>query len=234
MKFFMSCCKHKLLLFFRALFQIDVPYLKFHYGQEGEDCLLEEFFRGRKEGFYVDIGAHHPFGYSNTWSFYKRGWQGINIDATPGSMKLFKKFRKRDINLEIPIAGERRKSLFYLFREPALNGFLSEEAAQRIRKDGWELLGTKEMETMPLGEVLKTHVAPGTAISFMSLDVEGVELEILRSNDWEQFRPELLVVEMEAENLEAVSTHPVTLFLAGLNYRPIVKNFRNVFFKSEL
>ncbi len=49
------------------------------------------------KGFYVDIGAHHPFRYSNTQFFYEKGWRGINIDATPGSMDRFKDFRPEDI-----------------------------------------------------------------------------------------------------------------------------------------
>src|SRR6476646_5268501 len=65
------------------------------YSQEGEDRVLASLLfkiRGGKEvtdGFYVDVGAHHPFKYSNTCFFYARGWQGINIDAWPGSMAAF-------------------------------------------------------------------------------------------------------------------------------------------------
>lgn len=58
-------------------------------------------FRKKKIGFYVDVGAHHPMRFSNTYFFYRMGWSGINIDAMPGSMKEFKKYRRRDINLEL-------------------------------------------------------------------------------------------------------------------------------------
>ena len=53
------------------------------YSQEGEDILLSRIFRNQKKGFYVDIGAHHPTRFSNTYYFYKLGWRGINIDAIP-------------------------------------------------------------------------------------------------------------------------------------------------------
>jgi len=68
------------------------------YSQDGEDIILKEFFSGKEKGFYVDIGAHHPLRLSNTYLFYKKGWSGINIDAMPGSMKIFNKKRRRDIN----------------------------------------------------------------------------------------------------------------------------------------
>ena len=56
------------------------------YSQEGEDLILERFFEGKEIGFFVDIGAHHPMRFSNTYIFYLKGWRGINVDATPGSM----------------------------------------------------------------------------------------------------------------------------------------------------
>ena len=67
------------------------------YSQEGEDMILRRLFEKQKTGFYVDVGAHHPKRFSNTFFFYKKGWSGINIDAMPNSMRLFDKIRPRDI-----------------------------------------------------------------------------------------------------------------------------------------
>lgn len=61
------------------------------YSQEGEDMVLNRYFQGKNSGFYVDIGAHHPKRFSNTYFFYKKAWCGINIDAMLGSMDRFKK-----------------------------------------------------------------------------------------------------------------------------------------------
>ena len=52
---------------------------------------------------FIDVGAHHPMRFSNTYLFYKKKWKGINIDPLPGSMKLFNKLRPRDINLELGV-----------------------------------------------------------------------------------------------------------------------------------
>jgi hypothetical protein len=86
--------------------------------------LISYFNRGKK-GFYVDVGAHHPLRFSNTYLFYKKGWRGINIDATPGSMKLFNKIRPEDTNIESPVSNTHRKMSYYIFDEPALNSFSS-------------------------------------------------------------------------------------------------------------
>ncbi|HIB94217.1 MAG TPA: SAM-dependent methyltransferase, partial [Candidatus Lambdaproteobacteria bacterium] len=94
-----------------------------YFSQEGEDVILRRIFEDQKNGFYIDIGAHHPKRFSNTYYFYDRGWEGINIDATPGSMKIFQKFRPRDINLEIAISEKEQQLTYFMFNEPALNSF---------------------------------------------------------------------------------------------------------------
>src|SRR5690349_18351333 len=74
------------------------------YSQEGEDMVLRRVFEHKAHGFYVDVGAHHPMRFSNTYFFYRRGWRGINIDARPGSKREFDRARPRDINVECGVA----------------------------------------------------------------------------------------------------------------------------------
>ena len=76
--------------------------------------ILRVIFAKQQTGFYVDVGAHHPKRFSNTYFFYKKGWYGINIDATPGIMENFKKMRKRDINLNIGISDTTGERDFYI------------------------------------------------------------------------------------------------------------------------
>jgi hypothetical protein len=84
-------------------FAIWDQWSKHSWSQEGEDLILQRIFEGQTTGFYIDVGAHHPRRFSNTFSFYRLGWQGLNIDAMPGSMVAFEKDRPPDINLEIGI-----------------------------------------------------------------------------------------------------------------------------------
>ena len=159
--------------------------------------ILQRIFEEKSEGFYVDIGAHHPMRYSNTYLFYKRGWRGINIDAMPRSMVPFARDRPRDINLEIAIACRSdEQRTFYVFNEPALNTF--DEALAISRAAGpyeRKIVSKLPVRTQRLEEVLETHLAPNTLIDFMSVDVEGLDLEVLRSNDWTRFRPGYVLAE---------------------------------------
>jgi hypothetical protein len=51
--------------------------------------------------------------------------------------------------------------------------------------------------TLPLAEILERHVPPGQTIDFMNVDVEGHDFEVLESNDWNRFRPQIIIVEDE-------------------------------------
>ena len=107
------------------------------YSQEGEDMILRRVFENQKTGFYVDVGAHHPFRFSNTYYFYKQGWQGINIDAMPESMDVFRRFRKRDINIESGVALNDAKIPYFVFKEKALNTF-DDVLAQQYKSAGYD------------------------------------------------------------------------------------------------
>ncbi len=70
------------------------------YSQEGEDLILQRFFETKENGFYIDVGAHNPTRFSNTFIFYLKGWRGINIEPTPGSKTAFDSVRPKDLNIE--------------------------------------------------------------------------------------------------------------------------------------
>src|SRR5215470_18597307 len=108
-------------------------HVQFSYAQEGEDLILERIFEGKTAGFYVDVGAHHPKRFSNTYRFYRRGWCGINIEPNPDTLALFNRSRKRDINLAVGVAAQEGELVYFMFNEPALNSF--DRALSERRQD---------------------------------------------------------------------------------------------------
>ena len=174
------------------------------YSQEGEDMILRRMFERKSIGFYVDVGAHHPKRFSNTYFFYKRGWTGINIDAMPGSMKLFKKFRNKDINLEIPLASKEQLLTFFSFNEPALNSFSKELSEGRNGKNGYFIKDEINLSTQKLSTVLDNFLPNGTEIDFLSIDVEGFDLDVLYSNNWEKYKPKVILIEILLTDLAEI------------------------------
>ena len=204
------------------------------YSQEGEDMVIRGFYEGRKnyKGFYVDVGAHHPYRFSNTNYFYKKGWRGINIEPSPEAMKWFKWFRSKDVNLNIGISESPQELRYYCFNEPALNGF-SKEVSER--RDGlnakYHLLKTIPVPTLPLSDVLDKHLPPGKKIDFLSVDAEGFDLIVLKSNNWEKYRPSFVLVEEELAFLDLAESEIVQLMISK-GYELRAKTIRTLFFRN--
>ena len=102
------------------------------FGQEGEDILLTRIFGNKAYGFFVDIGAHHPTRFSNTYMLSLNGWSGINIDANQHSINQFELTRSRDINICSSIGVNDVSRKYFCFAESALNTF-DEEIAQMYK-----------------------------------------------------------------------------------------------------
>ena len=202
------------------------------YSQEGEDLILEKLFVDRRRGFYVDVGAHHPKRFSNTYLFYRRGWRGINVDAMPGSMHAFQRTRPRDINLEAAVSDTVAKLVYHAFDEPAFNGF-SAELSQRRAAEGHRIAWTKTLPTRTLRDLLGEHLPENQDIDFLSVDVEGCDLEVLRSMDWSRHRPKAVVVELSRQKVDDVLTHPIHRYLCELGYLLYAKLCNSCIYVSE-
>ena len=206
------------------------------YAQHGEDILVKSHFEMKKNGFFIDVGAHHPFRFSNTFIFYKRKWRGINIDAKPGTKKLFDFFRPRDINLELGVASVESNLTYYMFDEPALNGFAKELAQSRNSKtkEGYHIIDSKDIPVYRLDKILDEHLPANTQIDFLSVDVEGLDLDVLSSNNWSKYRPTIVIAEDLDINLEKLDDSEIYRFLHSVNYSLVGKTLNSLIFKSNI
>jgi FkbM family methyltransferase len=200
------------------------------FSQDGEDLILDRLMCGKQSGFYVDVGAHHPVRFSNTYLFYLRGWRGINIDAQPGSMQPFQKLRKRDINLEIGVDAINGYMTYFQFNEPALNTF-NEQEARLKDKAPYRIIDQIQLKVLRLDEILERHLPMGVAIDFISVDVEGKDLAVLQSNNWNQYRPRFVLAETLRTELLALADCPVVRFMLDVGYRPVSKAYNTTFFE---
>lgn len=210
------------------------PFGSLCYSQEGEDMVLGRIFENKKEGFYVDVGAHHPKRFSNTYFFYRRGWRGINIDAMPGSMALFNKNRPLDANLEIPVSDKDEILTYYIFNEPALNGFSKELSDSRNGLRQYKIINTKELRTRTLASILDEFMPAEQQIDFLSIDVEGLDFQVLNSNNWDKYRPEVVLVEaLGGADVADILVCETNLFMETKGYSLFAKTFNTLFFKKR-
>lgn len=190
------------------------------YSWEGEDILVNKIMCavfGIQKGFYVDIGAHHPFNFSNTALLYSLGWRGINMDAMPGSMALFETHRPEDINLEIAISPVPAVISFSCFDKPVLNGFLTEDIVNIHVARGARLLKQIPIQAYDINSVLTEHVA-GREIDLLSIDVEGMDYAILSTLS-NSIRPRLIITEaLGATDVRSILEMPITTLMEGRGY----------------
>lgn len=210
-------------------------YLNISFSQEGEDLVLQRLIGIKSNGFYVDIGAHHPYRFSNTYKFYLMGWQGINIDPLPGTKALFDKKRPRDVNIEMAVLDEYNPEVFYhMFKEPAFNSFDASVSEIRHINTVDKILEKRIVPSSRLSTILKTNLPSNTLIDFFSIDVEGMDLQVIKSNDWTLFRPSYIVLESLGTQFQDDLDSSITKYLNEQQYSLVAKTINSVFYFNRL
>ncbi len=195
-------------------------YCHCHYSQFGEDLIIKSITKNKNKGFYVDVGAHHPFRYSNTRLLYKRGWRGINVEPNHYTIKLFRIFRRRDINLEIGVGSEDGVADYYYFSDPAYNTFSREQMEESLKNNKWLKLKKKvNLSISTLKTILTKYLPAGVPVDFLNVDVEGLDMVVLLSNDWEKFKPRIISVESPNFDLDRPNEDETYNYLKNLGYK---------------
>lgn len=192
---------------------------KISFSQEAEDLVLSELAQFNKcyDGLYVDVGAHHPLRFSNTAIYHQRGWRGVNIDATPGSMSEFQRLRPKDINLECAVSNDCRERLFYIYNEPALNG-IDNDQTSKFQGSRYKLIDTIPVQTLPLKAILEKHFEKLPQSNFLTVDAEGHDLKVLQSNCWNRFRFHWILCELKLNKISEIASDSIYQYLHGLGY----------------
>lgn len=166
------------------------------YSQSGEDLIVKYIFEtiGIEKPNYIDIGAHHPLHINNTAIFYENGSRGINIEPNPDNFKLFRKFRKDDINLNIGISTQKGFLDYYKLNSSTLNTFSKDEAEKYQNENEYKIIETLKVEVDSLQNILEKY-NNGIFPNYLTLDVEGLDEEILKSIDYERNSPIVICVE---------------------------------------
>ncbi len=195
-----------------------------HFAQFGEDILIGTIFRDIKKGFYIDIGAYHPFKGSLTYNLYKKGWKGLNIDLSKASIELFQIARPLDININCAI-GPENKETFYYENSPIhqQNSLIQQTNNQKKIK-----INSYTLETvLNKNGFLK--------VDYLNIDTEGNEIDIIKSIDFDKINPILITLEdnsfiadskeklekikfMKTNNYELINIIGVTLFFIRKDY----------------
>tara|TARA_B100001027_G_C16265003_1_gene331516 strand:- start:655 stop:1371 length:717 start_codon:yes stop_codon:yes gene_type:complete len=201
------------------------------YSQHGEDLFIYKYFKKKNSGFYIDIGAYHPKRFSNTFFFYNKSWKGINIEANPDLIHQFNNSRVRDLNLNLGVSNVKEKLSFYVFNPPTLSTFDFNSKEEYIAK-GYDYVKSIMVEVLPIREIINQY-CKNTIIDFISIDVEGHEIEVLEGFNNLNNLPKLICLESLDLKFEKKETFDEILdTLKNLGYIKIKEIGVNVFFEK--
>jgi len=212
------------------------PYVEQSYAQAGEDRILNYLFStmGIEKPSYLDIGANLPKMFNNTFLFYERGGAGVCVEADPALFDDLSKVRERDKCLNIGITFDNRKEAdFYVFPIPALNTLSKEEAEFRAENGSYKIEKIIKIPLKTINEVLEENFEKTPDL--ISIDVEGIDLQILKSLDFDKYRPLVICVETitYSENRTEKKIVEILDFVTSKGYFVYADTHINTIFVNE-
>lgn len=218
--------------FFRKYF--GDRYRKYTYAQCGEDIIID-FLRkrlGLKQEFtYLDVGAFHPSRFSNTYFFYRKGFSGVCVEPDPELCRIIANKRSRDkvLNVGLGFTSEPYAD-FYQMSSRTLNTFSREEAERYVAEQGKQIDKIIKIPLVNINELISLNFPASP--DFISIDVEGLDYDIVRSIDLERFRPAILCVETAvfSEDRSGGKLTEVSNYLLGKGYMVYADTFINTIY----
>lgn len=206
------------------------------YSQAGEDVVVMHLLNdiGIKQIKYLDIGANKPTFGSNTYLFYSRGNTGVLVEADPSLIPRLKSYRKRDEILNIGVAVSEEKELeFYIFNEPGANTFNKEEALKRDQQGLHKIVDTIKVPLISINELIKNNFK--TYPDFMSIDIEGLDLEVLKSLDIAKYPIPIICVETCQYSTNHIRPKDLSIgeFMKSIGYFAYGDTYINTIFVNE-
>ena len=191
-----------------------VTKIEASYASFGEDRVLSKYLK-EMDGSYIDVGAGAPINGSNTYMFYERGWRGVTIDPIISITKLHLKKRPLDKQINACVTDQKDELIeFYQF---AADDF-STNSTNRVSE--LQLIGVSPkskylVPNISLRDI--AHICNPQIPTLLNIDVEGGELNVLRSNNWDVCKPRVIAV--EEWNSPIYSKTEVRIYLESLDYR---------------
>ena len=168
--------------------------------QAGEDSILAFAINTLGMNFedcvYLDLGANHAKEMSNTYFFYSMGARGVLVEANPELIPELKFFRNGDIILNKCVSDKSGELIeFYILNGDGLSTPNLEVAEECIRKNSnLEIIKKVTVETITVNEIIETYLGKSPVI--LNVDIEGKEMDILNSIDFDKYRPMFIIIEM--------------------------------------
>lgn len=207
-----------------------VGKVKYHFSQYSEDALIRKLFPRKKlSGTYLDLGAYHPFKFSNTAFFWLKGWRGINVDANAKTIALFNKVRSHDKNIHTAMISQAK----YLAGARDI-AYMSPK--DKSHDGGLANMGTCDTELAGERDYSRATRVPAISVvqllkdldlkelDYLNVDIEGFDETIISDFDFSVLKPIVISIENYATDVKQVLESAIseTLFNQGYQLKYIV------------
>ena len=201
-----------------------------------EDLFIKKYFKNKTKGFYIDIGCYHPLDGNNTHLLYAKGWKGMNLDINSYSIEMFNFLRKKDINIHSGISNKKEKLVMYYRKEINMLNTLDKNIAKIHFRNGFK---KRNVQVNTLNYFIFKYFKKLIKIDFLNIDVEGVELNVLKSLNFKQYNPQLICIEihnsknMYDTNYDYLKSNSIYKYLINKKYKVVWKKKYSFIFERK-
>ena len=198
---------------------------KNYFSFSGVKVIIENIFRKKNDGFYIDVGCQHPIKNNNTFLLYKKGWKGINIDLDIDNINLFNIARPKDDNINIAVSNKVGETDLYFYHKKSPINTIDKRTSDFQKAHVSEI---KKVKTNTLVNIINSSKYYNNKIDLLTIDVEGHEINVLEGFDFNFNKPDVIVVEyldLSAKKLEVKNLDIEKIFKTEIYNFLISKNY---------
>ena len=201
---------------------------KVSYSLTSIDLLISHIFKKFNNGFFIDVGCNHPVYNNNTYLLYKKGWRGINIDLDKKSIDLFNLYRKLDYNKLAALSSKFEETELFFHHDKSPINTISKEMLNYQKAKPSDI---KKINTRTLDSIIQESKIENKKIDFLSIDVEGHEIEVLKGFNLSKYMPSVIVVEfldMNLKKIDVINFNAESIFNSSVYKYMIESNYKLV------
>ena len=179
------------------------------------------------------MGTYHLFFWSNTQLLFKKDWKGINIDINPASIKIFNDARPNDYNINAAVSNRHKKYINYYTKNiiNTMSTTIIDSAKTSFLKGGFN---TRKAKCCKLNDIIYKTKFKNRKIDFLNIDTEKSEVDVLKSLNFNKYKPRLICIEIHLKNKNYLKFHPTYLYLKRKKYKIIWRKEIGFIFSPRL
>tara|TARA_B000000609_G_scaffold117368_1_gene91511 strand:+ start:454 stop:1197 length:744 start_codon:yes stop_codon:yes gene_type:complete len=187
------------------------------YSHWGIDLIITKLLNSKNKGIYIDVGCHHPFLNNHSYLLYKSGWEGINIDIDYNSIDMFNFFRKSDVNIQTAVTDHKGEVDLFFYHNRAAKNTISKEFGSDAKEQ-------KKINSDTLNNIIENSKFKNSKIDFVSIDVEGNEMNVLNGFNLKKYKPKLILLEFILPNKKEFYEKDINEITNSEVYNFLIKN----------